>query len=77
MYSRPNLIIESGGLIIQNKQLDSKEIWGNLSDKILFNNLDSLEKLINRYLQDSSLCEKILGQKPKLNYKNEYTNIMG
>lgn len=62
LYSRSNQIIESGGLIIQNNQLDSKEIWRNLSDKILFNNLDSLERLINIYLKDKFHCEKILDQ---------------
>ena len=39
LYSRSNQIIESGGLIIQSFQNDSREIWGNIHDKILFNNL--------------------------------------
>jgi len=62
LYSRSNQIIESGGLIIQSKQLDSNEIWGDMSNEILFNNLDSLERLIYIYLKDRSLCEKVLGQ---------------
>lgn len=60
LYSRSNQIIESGGLIIQSKQHDCKEIWKNLSDKITFTDLNSLTKLIDNLLIDQYYCETLL-----------------
>ena len=34
LYSRSNGIIEAGGLILQSKQIDSENIWGNLEIRI-------------------------------------------
>ena len=62
LYSRSNLIIESGGLIIQNIQNDSKKIWGDLYDKILFNNLSNLTTLIEKLLNDNQYCSILLQQ---------------
>ncbi len=60
LYSRSNLIIESGGLIIQNLQSDSEKIWGELSDKILFNNLSNLTTLIEKLLNNNQYCSILL-----------------
>ena len=69
LYSRSNLIIESGGLIIQSSQSDSKKIWGDLYDKILFNNLSNLTTLIEKLLNDNQYCS-ILLQKIYENFRN-------
>ena len=60
LYSRSNQIIESGGLIIQNYQNDSKKIWKNLYDKILFNNLHELISLIKKLLNNKEYCSTLL-----------------
>ena len=63
LYPRSNQIIESGGLIIQSFQSDSREIWGNIHDKILFKNLPDLisliEKLLNNKVYSSILLQEI------------------
>jgi len=60
LYSRSNQIIESGGLIIQSFQSDSREIWGNIHDKILFNNLSDLISLIEKLLNNKVYCSTLL-----------------
>ena len=60
LYSRSNQIIESGGLIIQNYQNDSKKIWGGLHEKILFNNLPDLISLIEKLLNNKKYCFTLL-----------------
>lgn len=60
LYSRSNQIIESGGLIIQNYQNDSQKIWGNLYDKILFNNLPDLISLLKKLLNNKEYCSILL-----------------
>ena len=69
LYSRSNQIIESGGLIIQNFQSDSREIWGNIHDKILFNNLSDLISLIEKLLNNKAYCS-ILLQEISKNFSN-------
>lgn len=59
-YSRSNQIIESGGLIIQSKQMDSGEKWGQLSKDIIFKDFDSLNFIINEVLNDYQNANKIL-----------------
>ena len=60
LYSRSNQIIESGGLIIQSFQSDSREIWGNIHDKILFKNLSDLISLIEKLLNNKVYCSILL-----------------
>ena len=60
LYSRPNRIIESGGLIIQSIQRDSKEVWKNLHNKILFNNIPELMSLVEELLNNKKYCSTLL-----------------
>jgi len=63
LYHRSIQIIEAGGLIIQSKQNDSKESWGNLHDKLIFNNINEATVLIKKILNDknysTSLCNEL------------------
>ena len=69
LYSRSNQIIESGGLIIQSFQSDSRETWGNIHDKILFNNLPDLISLIEKLLDNKVYCSILLHEISK-NFSN-------
>ena len=60
LYSRSNQIIESGGLILQSRQCDYKNVWENIDKQILFDNFTNLENLINKLLTDNYLSNKIL-----------------
>ena len=60
LYSRSNGIIEAGGLIIQSKQIDSKIIWGELENKIIFKNFNDLENLINSFINNERLSNDAL-----------------
>ena len=60
LYSRSNGIIEAGGLILQSKQIDSTDIWGNLENKITFKNFNDLEVVINKLLNNEDLSNDIL-----------------
>jgi|TARA_B100001964_G_scaffold205156_1_gene235399 hypothetical protein len=60
LYSRSNLIIESGGLIIQSFQNDGKNIWGDLHNKILFKNLPDLISLLENLLYNKKYCSILL-----------------
>ena len=60
LYSRSNGIIEAGGLLLQSKQIDSKNIWGNLEDKIIFKNFNEIESLINKLINNRLLSNDIL-----------------
>ena len=60
LYSRSNQIIESGGLIIQAKQVDYKDKWNKLEKKILFRNFDDLTELINCILNNYSYSNQLL-----------------
>ena len=55
LYSRSNGIIEAGGLILQSKQIDSGDIWGNLENKITFRNFRDLEIIINKLINNELL----------------------
>ena len=69
LYSRANQIIESGGLIIQSKQIDYKEKWKNLDKKILFKNFAHLDYIIEKMLNNHEYSNKILGE-IKENFSN-------
>ena len=60
LYSRSNQIIESGGLIIQSFQSDSRKMWGDIHDKILFKNLSDLISLIEKLLNNKVYCSTLL-----------------
>ena len=74
LYSRPNRIIESGGLIIQSIQRDSKEVWKNLHNKILFNNIPELISLIEKLLNNRKYCSALL-QKISENFRYSEKSI--
>ena len=69
LYSRSNGIIEAGGLILQSKQIDSKNTWGNLENKIIFKNFNELENLINELLNNEQSSNDILSNISK-NFKH-------
>ena len=69
LYSRSNQIIESGGLIIQSLQCDGKKIWGDLHNKILFNNISGLISLVEKLLNDKKYCSFLLEEIYK-NFRN-------
>ena len=52
LHPRSLTIIESNGLLLQAKQNDSFKIWGNLNEKIIFNNIESLLSEIDLILTD-------------------------
>ena len=60
LHPRSIQIIESGGLLIQAKQHDSDTIWGELSERVVFNNLNSLVETLEKYLLDTKMCEETL-----------------
>ena len=60
LYPRSIQIIESGGLIIQSVQNDSKEIWKNLHNNISFNNLTNLITLVEKLLNNKKYCFTLL-----------------
>jgi hypothetical protein len=62
LYSRSNQIIESGGLLIQSNQNDSNKIWGPLTKDFLFNDLNTLNRLIQKLLNDNLLCNELLNK---------------
>ena len=60
LYSRSNQIIESGGLIVQSKQMDSNEKWGQLSKHIVFKDFNDLNVVIDEIFKDYQNANKIL-----------------
>ena len=60
LYPRSIQIIESGGVIIQSIQSDSKKVWKNIHNKILFNNLSDLISLIEKLLDNKKYCFTLL-----------------
>ena len=74
LYSRPNRIIESGGLIIQSIQRDSKEVWKNLHNKILFNNIPELISLVEKLLNNRKYCSTLL-QEISENFRHSEKSI--
>ncbi len=69
LYTRSNCIIEAGGLILQSKQIDSIDIWGNLEKKITFKNYNDLEIKVNKLLNNKNLSKDILSNIYK-NFEN-------
>ena len=69
LYSRSNQIIESGGLILQSQQIDFKDVWKKLENKVLFRNLYDLESLIKKLINNKDLSNQLL-LSISLNFKN-------
>ena len=69
LYPRSIQIIESGGLIIQSVQSDSKKVWKNIHNKILFNNLSDLISLIEKLLDNKNYSFTLL-QKISENFRH-------
>ena len=47
-------------MIIQSIQSDSKKVWKNIHNKILFNNLSDLISLIEKLLDNKKYCFTLL-----------------
>lgn len=60
LHPRSIQIIESGGLIIQTKQYDANAIWGEMNNKIIFNNIDTLLNKLDLYLSCPKKCNELL-----------------
>ena len=60
LYPRSIQILESGGLLLQTKQIDSKHIWKNLSEKIISNNLEKLLTNLESFLSNTKKCNEAL-----------------
>ena len=60
LYPRSIQIIESGGLLLQTKQTDAKQIWGDLSEKIISNNLENLLSQMDNFLSSTKKCNETL-----------------
>jgi hypothetical protein len=59
LYPRSIQILESSGFILQNRQHDSSNIWGNFEKFITFSSSYELNILIEKYLSDSHFREEV------------------
>ena len=60
LHPRSLMILESNGLLIQAKQNDSFKIWGDLNEKIIFNNIENLLNGIDLMLTDQNKFNEYL-----------------
>ena len=60
IYSRSCKIIESGGLLFQSINKDSKEIFQNLQDKTCFISIQDMKEKISFFLSNSDQIENLL-----------------
>ena len=60
LYPRSIQILESGGLLLQTKQFDSKNIWDNLYKKIVSNNLEKILSDLDNFLSNTKKCNDAL-----------------
>lgn len=74
LHPRSIQIIENGGLIIQTKQQDADIIWGEMNNKIIFNNIDKLIESLDAYLSNPNKCDEIL-EMTLLHFKNSEKKI--
>ena len=61
-YHRSIQIIEAGGLIIQGKQSDSKESWGKLYDKLVFNDINGAKIIIENILDNKEYRSNLFNE---------------
>lgn len=74
LHPRSIQIIESGGLLIQTKQYDANTIWGEMNNKIIFNNIDKLLTILDIYLSNPKKCNEIL-EMISVKFKNSKKKI--
>jgi len=60
LHPRSIQILESNGLLIQARQNDYKEVWGDLNGKIVFNNIDNLLNGIELMMSNKNIFEEYL-----------------
>tara|TARA_B110000503_G_C7159385_1_gene418898 strand:+ start:1771 stop:2739 length:969 start_codon:yes stop_codon:yes gene_type:complete len=58
LYPRSIEIIENGGLLLQLKQIDSNEVFGQHTDRFTFDNFKSLNYNIERLLYDENFYKE-------------------
>ena len=74
LHPRSLMILESNGLLIQAKQNDSLDIWGNLNEKIIFNDIESLLSGIDLILTNQNKFNEYLDMIYELSKKSELKN---
>jgi hypothetical protein len=74
LHPRSLMILESNGLLIQAKQSDSLDIWGNLNEKIIFNDIENLLNRLDLILTDQNKFNEYLDMIYELSKKSEYKN---
>ena len=60
LHPRSIQILESGGLLLQTKQFDSKNTWDNLYEKIISNNLEKILSDLDNFLSNTKKCNDTL-----------------
>ncbi|BCV08597.1 MAG: hypothetical protein CM15mL9_270 [uncultured marine virus] len=60
LYPRSIQIIEAVDFILQNTQHDTRKIWGDLTNKITFNNSADLTNIINKLLNNKNYCNELM-----------------
>jgi hypothetical protein len=74
LHPRSLTIIESNGLLLQAKQIDSLKIWGSLNEKIIFNDIENLLSKIDLILSDQNKYNEYLNMIYELFKKSEERN---
>jgi len=71
LYPRAVNIVESGGVLLQSKQSDTKKIFGKINKDISFNNYSELVKKINKLKKNEKTLNDLYSNQYKLfNNKN-------
>ena len=73
IYSRTCKIVESGGILFQSKQKDSKNIFGELFDITCFTSLNDMNDKVDYFLKNRNNLDEIL-LKQRKNFENEDFN---
>tara|TARA_Y100000768_G_scaffold382844_1_gene363883 strand:- start:365 stop:1372 length:1008 start_codon:yes stop_codon:yes gene_type:complete len=60
LHPRSIQILESGGLLLQTEQFDSKNTWDNLYEKIISNNLEKILSDLDNFLSNTKKCNDTL-----------------
>ena len=64
-------IVESGGILLQSKQSDTKKIFGKIDKDISFNNYNELVKKIDKLKKNEKILNDLYSNQYKLfNNKN-------
>lgn len=73
IYPRTCKIIESGGILFQSKQQDSKNIFRELFNITCFKSLNDMSEKVDYFLKNPDILDEILF-KQKKNFENEDFN---